>query len=257
MDSLLDGSTTVEPEQFFTELVGEGKKFKDQEELAKGKYESDLYIQTLTRQLDDLRKDYLKEREENTTRAKLQELIDQTKSLSSQQIQQPIQRAEEKPQISPNEIKSLVSSTVQEIEIAKKRDQNFNLVRDRLTERYGKDYNTSLGNQLKALDISVEEANELARTKPQLLLKTLGLDQPIRQENFRTPPTSTQNSSAFKPVVQKRTWSYYQEMKAKNPKEYFSAKNNVQMHNDAMSLGEEFMDGDYNASDRELIKKLY
>lgn len=253
--NLLDQTSTPQTEipNYYDHLVGEGKKFSDNETLAKAKYESDSYIKTLERQLDEYRKDLIKEREENTLRAELQSLKDQFSK--SPQPSNPTPQPTEKP-FNPDEIKSLVSNTVQELESTKRRDANFNLVKDKLTERYGPNFQSSLETQIKALDLTVDEANELAKSKPQLFLKTFGLDTAPRQETFQSPPRTNTNTSTFKPEVKKRDWSFYQEMKQKNPKEYYSAKTNVQMHNDMMSLGENFMTGDYNASDKELLRNL-
>lgn len=255
MTSLLDVQTEhQEPSNYLDHLVGEDKKFKDMESLAKGKYQSDEYVKTLERQLDEYRKDLIKEREENTLRAEFEKLKDQiTKPVQQSNITQ--QPAEVKP-VNQDEIRSLVSNTVQEIENSKKRDSNFNLVVDKLKERFGSNYQSLLEQQIKALNLTVDEANELARTKPQLLLKTLGMDAPVTKENFQTPPRTNTNTSSFRPEVKKRDWSYYQELKNKSPKEYYSARTNVQMHNDMMELGENFMTGDYNATDKELLRSL-
>ena len=261
MTSLLDGSTEPEISSYQDLLVGEGKKFSDMESLAKGKYQSDEYVKTLERQLDEYRKDLIKEREENTLRAEFDKLKEQFSrennqlTKSAQQSNTTQQPAEVKP-INQDDIKSLVSSTVQEMENSKKRDSNFNLVVDKLTERFGKNYQSILEQQIKALNLTVEEANELARSKPQLLLKTLGMDAAPQRENFQTPPRTNTNTSSFKPEVKKRDWNYYQELKQKNPKEYYSAKTNVQMHNDMLDLGEQFMTGDFRASDKELLRSL-
>ena len=44
LDAALDLDTVDPNKNYLTELVGDGKKFKTQEELARGKYESDLYL---------------------------------------------------------------------------------------------------------------------------------------------------------------------------------------------------------------------
>ena len=45
----------------------------------------------------------------------------------------------------------------------------------------------------------------------------------------------------------KRTWTYYQEIRHKDPHKYLMPKIQVQMMKDAAALGEAFKDGDYNA----------
>jgi hypothetical protein len=62
MNNLLDQSnsqpTLDENKNYYEELVGEGKKFKDEKELAKGKWIADEYVKTLERSLDEMRNDY-------------------------------------------------------------------------------------------------------------------------------------------------------------------------------------------------------
>jgi hypothetical protein len=65
--------TVDENVDYVTELVGEGKKFKDISGLARGKAEADLTIEVLKKKLDDLNK-------ELTTRASLETFLDQMKA---------------------------------------------------------------------------------------------------------------------------------------------------------------------------------
>ncbi len=255
MTSLMDTPETKENiESYYNLLVGPEAKFKTAEDMAKGKYESDNYVKTLERQLDEYRKDLIKEREENTLRAELEKLKDQIKQPSQQSQSTPAPA--DKPSFNPDEVKSLVSNAVKEIENSKRKETNFKLVQDKLTERFGNNYQPLLEQQIKALDLTIDEANELARTRPQVFLKTFGLDSPPKQENISSPPRTSMNTTQFKPTVEKRTWSYYQKMKMEDPKRYISPDTNVQMHKDMMELGDTFMDGDFNKQDRELTKEI-
>src|SRR5678815_2601198 len=127
-DNLLDQTNDNQPEQidpnkdYLTELVGEGKKFKSPQELARGKYEADQYVRTLERQKDELRSDYLKLKDEQAARAKLEDLIDQwsNKQQSSSDNTQANEQQTTKPVIDSKEIESLVSSKIQEHELTKK-----------------------------------------------------------------------------------------------------------------------------------------
>jgi hypothetical protein len=255
-DNLLDPNSTqddqIDPaKNYLQELVGEGKKFRTPEELARGKAESDAYIKTLERGRDELREDYLKMREESVARAKLEDLIGQ---LESKQ-QQPTQPANTpnageniQPQYDSKQIESLVSSKIQEHELTKKQEQNFNVVRSKLQERYGSNYQSVLKQQIDGLGLTEDFVNNLARQHPSVLFKTLDLDTPVQRENFQTPPRSDNRTGTFVPQSTKdRTWSYYQELKKTNPKAYYDPKTQVQMHHDAIDLKEKFEDGDFNA----------
>lgn len=252
-DNLLDGKVDNMPavdmnKDYLTELVGEGKKFKTQQDLARGKYESDQFIETLKRQQDELRVDYLKLREDATAKAKLEDYITKLEALqNSNNREQPNANVQDKPPvIDTKTLEDLVSSKFSEIENSKKSRENNKIVGDKLKEAYGDNFQNILLKQLETLDLTVDEFNDLARRKPQLLLKTLGIGERNQNDNFQTPPRTSNRGEQFSPQGNsKRTWSYYQKLKAENPKLYYDPKTNVQMYNDHQSLGEAFEDGDF------------
>ena len=232
---------------YFEELVGEGKKFKSPEDLAKGKARSDLYIKHLEDRLDEMREDYLKVRDENVSRARLEELIDQLQTRqSTTSSTEPKAKEVTKPTIDPEEFDNYFSAKMTQI----KKQENFNSVMGKLKEQYGDNYESVLKNRMEELDLDVPFVDELARNKPKAFFKTLGLDQPDvapRKDPFQTPLRTQHRSDSFAPQVEKRTWSYYQKMRKENPKLYTDPKTQVQMHNDALELGDEFTDGDWSA----------
>lgn len=249
-----DNETIDTNKNYLQELVGDGKKFKSPEELARGKAESDLYIKHLERGRDELREDYLKLREESVARQKLEDLIGQLESkttapTSSANTPQPDEKNIQ-PQWDSKQIESLVSSKIQEHELTQKQEQNFNKVRAKLIETFGNNYQASLKTQIDNLGLSEDFVNDLARKHPTVLFKTLGLDAPITREDFQAPPRSERNN-AFAPTSNKRTWSYYQSMKKNDPKVYWDKSTQVQMMHDSVDLGDEFKDGDYARFGRE------
>lgn len=237
----------VDPDKnYLTELVGEGKKFKTPEDLARGKYEADQYVEILKRRQDEMRTDYLKVSEENKTRAALEDLIKEIKIQQQTSNDEP-QVKDEKP-FDPKLIESLVSTKIQEHELSKRQEDNFNLVKGKLQARYGNQYKSAVANQIEELGITETELNEMARKQPKVLIRTLGLDKEApRTDPFQTPPRSNSNTG-FKPSgTQKRTWSYYQNLRKNDPQAWFDRKTAIQMQQDAIELGEAFKDGDYNA----------
>jgi len=232
---------------YLAELVGEGKKFKTQEDLARGKAESDAYIKILEKRSDELRNDYLKLRDDYSSRAKLEEVVDQLTKSQQQFERKPDTNVDvnNKPVIDPKELESLVSSKIQEHELTKRQQENFNTVRTRLQERYGNSYQTVLKQHIDTLGLTEDFVNDLARKHPTVLFKTLGIDPPNPTESFQPPVRSSQG---FVPSAPKeRTWAYYQEIKKNDPKLYANPKTTVQMHEDYLRLGNAFEDGDFHA----------
>src|SRR5258706_3898678 len=125
-DNLLDQNKDQgPPEKFYEELVGAGKKFSDQEALAKGKWDSDQYIRFKEAEFDKLRDDYLKLREDYNARAKVEELIDQIQIPASSKNTQSANEDRQRPAIDSTQIESLVSNKIREFEVTKKQEENF------------------------------------------------------------------------------------------------------------------------------------
>lgn len=241
-----DNTPAFDPNKdYFQELVGDDKKFKSPQELAKGKYQSDLYIKTLERRLDESREDQLRLREENMTKAKLQELLDrfEAKQLTSSDTLNA-NEVPGKPPVDPTEIETLIESKIQARELNRKQDDNFNVVRNRLKERFGDNYQNVLKQQIDDLGLSNEDVDVLARKSPSAFFKVMGLDMQ-RSDSFQAPPQSSSRPDQFSPRTVKRTWAYYQNMKKQDPTLYWNPKTTAQMHKDAIELGSDFEDGDF------------
>jgi hypothetical protein len=252
--SLLGETPPNEPvidlnKNYLEDLVGEGKKFKTAADLARGKYEADTFIETLKRQQDELRADYLRLRDEAEARAKLEDLI--TKFENGQKNTDPNNPPEQRvntPVYKPEEVESLVSKKILENEASKKEQENFQSVQNRMKEVLGDDYQRIVRNRINELGVTEEYVNEQARKYPKALIKLLGVEDNDSQrgQQFQTPPQSARRSDSFAPKgADKRSWSYYQRMKQEDPKRYYDPKTNIQMHNDAIALGDAFKDGDF------------
>jgi hypothetical protein len=216
-------------------------KWKDKpvEELLKAKVDSDLYIKTLERQKDELRNDYLAQREELLAKQKFEELIDRyEKAPKDLQEHTPPKEVEHK--YDPKEIEQLVLSKIQETESLKKQTDNFNKVQNKLQERFGNNYSGVLKEQQNALGLSDGDVNDLAKKSPEAFFRIMGLNDQQNRESFHTPPRSNQRNDQFSPKVPKRDWDFYQEMKKNDPRVYLDPKIQVQMHNDAQELGAAF-----------------
>lgn len=249
-DSLLDADNSSQVDlnkDYLQELVGEGKKFKTPQDLARGKYEADNYVKTLTVKLDQMREDYLKLDADYKARAKLEELIDQldkSKQQPSSNEQPPVK--DRMPEIDPKQIESLVDSQIKRNKLLEREQDNFNKVKEKLRERFGSNYQDALSEQIDGLGLTVDDMNALAKKSPTAFFKTLGLDQPPQTENFQAPPRTSQRSDTFSPKGgPKRTWAYYQKLKETNRNLYYDPKTNVQMEKDRQALGAEFEDGDF------------
>lgn len=238
-ESLVDGNP--EPQNYLAELVGEGKKFKDAEALARGKYEADRFIEIKNKQFDDLREDYLRLMDESKNRAKLEDLITQLegKQIVDPEPQKPMIPNE--PTLKPEDIESLVDKRITETERARQQQSNFNVVKAKLEERFGDNYASHVRERVKELGLTADELNDLARRSPNAAINALGLN--AQPSGFQNQPVS---SVTRKPAQgSQKTWQYYQEMKRTNPKLYTDPKITNEMIQQAETLGDAFYDGDF------------
>lgn len=228
---------------YLEELVGEDKKFKSVDDLAKGKFMSDLHIATLEQRLDEMREEYKRAAEQAKAAEKLQDLLTRLENQDDLSSRENTQNSKEdsKTALDPEQLESLIASSISKRETSRKQEENFNLVMEKVREKYGDSYARTLNEQAKEMDLSADEVDNLARRNPKLFFKTFGLDENRSVESFQAPPGSSK-STTFAPKVQKRTMSYYRDLRKTNPSLYFDRKIAVQMDKDALALGEAFFD---------------
>ena len=252
VDSLLETNQVDDSTDYYESLVGENKKFKDAKELAKGKYIADNYIHTLESQMDQMRKDYLKEKEQNTARDKLEDLLDRLEKRQPDSMNiKPLVEEQKPASIKKEDIESLVDTRIQERETARKQTENYNFVKQKLVEKWGNNYSDQLNRHMSDLGITEDYVNQTAHSNPKVLLKMLGVDDVVPNRDPFAPPRSQIRTDNFKPTTEVRDWQWYQDLKVKDPKKYYSPTTNVQMHKDALALGERFETGDFNRFEKD------
>lgn len=235
-----------ENKNYVEELVGDGKKFKSVEDLARGKYEADLHIELKNRQFDELAADYKRLREEYNAGPALKELIDQLasqKPTNTNDTQGDV--GTQQPTFDPAQLDSLVTTKVKELEITRKSEDNFRTVKEKLQDRYGDSFPTVIASQTQKLGLTAEKVDDLARTAPQAFFKLMGLEDKATSETFQAPPRSSQRNDSFAPTVQTRKWSYYKNLVKTQPNLFSDAKAHNQMMADVKAIGEkDFYDVD-------------
>jgi beta-phosphoglucomutase-like phosphatase (HAD superfamily) len=102
------------PDNPLEALVGDNKKFKTVEDLARAKWESDQYIKTLEQGRDQLREDYLKALEAAQTGPQVKELLDQLKNQTQPVIHQNADNVTA-PTLDPTKVKEMATQTYREL----------------------------------------------------------------------------------------------------------------------------------------------
>lgn len=241
--TLLDDDKEVDPIAYVREKFKIAADVPIDPSLAKSKLESDKYIEMIVKQKDELANDYLRLKADYDARAKLEELLNQRQA---QDNADNTHNANNQKPIEPVDIDKIVESKLSALEKQRKADENLNKAKEMLREKLGNNYSTTLRSKMEELDLTPEELDRIAARSPKAFMRTLGLDNQPVQPAFQTPPSSQYNSTTFKPVTEKRTWSYYQDLKVKNPQAWLDPKIQTQMYHDSQRLGAEFADGDFN-----------
>src|SRR5260370_36279761 len=193
MTDILDETslTQIDPDRkYLQDLVGEDKKFKSNEDLARGKHISDSYISLLEKRLDASRQEYMDLNQQYNARAKIEELLDQM-AVQRSSSEQPIVKDDKiQPQFDPKQLDVLISNKILENETTKRQQDNANFVKDKIIKEYGSDYQNTVNRQINELGLTREEFNSMARIQPKVLLKSQDLNEQIKQDPFRSLPQS-------------------------------------------------------------------
>jgi hypothetical protein len=241
MNSLLDQTNPQTPNEldpnksYLEELVGEGKKYKDLEALARSRIFADEHIQNLEAEQQTLRDDYIQLREEYNKALNLQELLDklQQQQLPGDQIPQTPTDDDRKP-LTMDQIESLLEQR----DVKKRENENFREVQNKLKETYGPGYSQELRTLADSMGMSAEEVDAMARRNPKAFERLFIT--PKQTDSFDGPPSSTRRSGTFAPTTVKRDWKYYEKMRKENRELYNSPKTQMQIIEDMKTLGADF-----------------
>jgi len=229
-DTKPEGTTPEENiDDPFTHLVGEDKKFKTPQDLAKGKIESDRFIVDLQRQIAELQEDI-------SSSAKVDELLklvrDQKAPVAEKTAPDPTD-----PVLDADKLKALIESHVNEREVLTTRQKNLAEADKILEANYGQGAATVLHSRASELGMSVDELKEIASRNPKAFAKLIGSD----AKEGSTLLGKTQRSEAGTiSNAGKHDFTYYNELRRKNKALYHSVDVQAQMFKDRMSMGPAF-----------------
>lgn len=229
--SLFD-TTVADP---VTELVGEGKKFKTVDDLARAKIESDNFIEQLKREQAELRA-------ELTARPAVdrsQEILDRLEALNNRPVtEQPVHQPLERTEVNGLSV-SDIERVLEERERKARAANNRSAVEAKLKETYGDKTEQALKLIAEKNGTTVAALGQLAEYAPQLVLNLMGQ---VKADTGFTPPSSSVQTEFSPSAANPRTKSYYNRLKAEDRNKYFSREVQTQMYKDAMALAEAFED---------------
>jgi len=227
---LEDLHTQEDTRDYVAELVGEGKKFKSLPELAKGKYHADIAVEALKKKVDDLQK-------ELSTRTSLESFKTELEKMRNGERQPEVPIPDtSKAMLDPNDLEAKLEALLAQREARKAAETNNEKVLRVLTEQFGDQAKLVINKKAQELGMSTQDMQALASRSPAALFNLLGVSE------TRTPgiaPVIPQSSVQPRNTPQSamRGQSYYDRLKASNPKQYFSQETTLAMMKDMETLG--------------------
>lgn len=227
------------------ELVGEGKKFKSIDDLAKSKVEADRFIDKLKSENDALRK-LVKDSERTThmTSAIERLLASVTKSEdeSSNQPAAPSPAPVTTPDVTAKAISAEdVVKIVHAVEEQRRMAANEQQALGNLSKKYGDKADEVLASRAAELGMDKGMLVDMARRNPKAFSRLIGEDS---QTNVTGANVSPRNSAAVIGNIpgnsNVRNAAYYENLKKTMGVKKFILDRSlqVQMHNDMVALGE-------------------
>lgn len=228
----------VDPEKnYLEELVGEDRKFKTPEDLARSKHEADLFIEQLKRETREMR-------EELQKRLSLEEFADQF-SRKTQQNQNADSSSNEsetredqitQEQRTPQDIEAFLEQKLTEREKSQKAQSNLNSVFEEMEKRYGSAANKAINERAKELGVNVQFLKGIAESSPKAFLDLF----PQRQQSddFSPPPSAVNRPASSGNGAKK--FKDYEKMRKENPREYYTPRVQMEIFEQAKRQGESF-----------------
>lgn len=227
---------------YLEELVGEGKKYKDPEALAKAVAHANSHIQRLETEQAGLREDLGKRLTLEEAVAKMTEAAAPKAPSENEGVTAPLvpdqsaNVSEIKQGMTPEEIQEIVNQKINETENQRTRSQNLSLVKSELEKTLGSSFPAALTSRAQELGVTKEFLDDLAATHPKVFLEMVNLQKSGSSGN--APPVSQVNSAAAPGVSNKRDQAYYRNLRRSDPSTYWSSTTQSQMHKDAREMGD-------------------
>lgn len=223
----------------FDDLVGEGKKFKTPQDLAKAKIEADRFIEQLKKEADEARTEL---RSRLTLEELSEQLLSRTVERNPGTPPQEVNRSQDDKPAPAVDLKAEVKRLLEEERSKGNREANIAKTRQALKDRFGGDYNATLRQIAEDLNVSDKFLADTAASAPEAFLRLVdSVRAPDTNRPMAPPQGNVDTSKQFNQTLNKNN-AYYQKMRKEDPKLYFSKKVQVELHNEAMRQGSKFFD---------------
>jgi hypothetical protein len=239
-----------ENKSFYETLVGEGKKFKDNEALARAKWHSDRTIQEREQELNEIRKELDKRlsleellaKIERTAAKKANNQIDEG-DVTKQKEADPANlgdNGKSTPGFTQDDINKFVRDALSQESMKRTVAQNGEYVRNTLKQTWGNDFHNILAQRTEELGMTKEEATQLAGTKPDVLLAALGVQRKQKQVDGFAPIKNAFNSAPSNQTRLDKNFAFFEKLRKENIREWMQPSTQREMFELARKHGDAF-----------------
>lgn len=222
----------------FDQLVGEGKKYRDNEALAKAIIEKDRFIDQLKSETAGLRQDLQEKSTIEELMTKLDSLTQGNPPVPSNDGNPPVPNSNPPSNsLKHEDIQNLVKQTLTQETQKALQERNIKTVEDKLKETWGPNYLSKLKAKQAELGETPEYLESLAGRNPKAFFKLLDIESvPSSNPNQHVPPANRMRTDAPKGMPKK--FSDFSKLRKANPSEYWSPR----VQNEMLKLTQEYGD---------------
>lgn len=247
-------TSTVVDDPLYSSLVGEGKKFRTKEDLARGKAESDNFIQKLQEENNALRALIRNADESKRSTEVLSDILERVSKGTL--VGESINNESSVAQVAHGNQSSNEHLTSRDVELVYKRmrqteveDRNEREALSKVTAQLGDKTDEFLKRKADDLGLDVAIVKGMARKSPNAFLALMGMNNSNSRSATITTPRGSANSTAIVDThgdTGVRNKKYYDKIKSEKGVKAFVLDRDlqVQMHKDMQALGDRWDSAD-------------
>lgn len=225
---------TETPTIKFEDLVGEGKKYRDQDAVAHAIAEKDRFIERLKQENAEAREAAQKRANEEEFLTRMETL---SRGKSPETRDPPSTEGTQTTAITPETIEQMLEAR----EAKKARETNLSTSLQKLQETFGDDYKRHVQKQAQSLNTTTAELTELASKSPAAFLRLMGIGEQTKADAFSAPPRSSMTVQPGTVNSNTKDYAYYAKQRLeKGEGWYFSLPVQKEIWEQAKALGPAF-----------------
>lgn len=228
MSNVFDGNTP-NPEGVVPSTEDNAKTLAEMkaelDALRKAKEHADPMIESLKRQIDEMRQDM-------SGMVKPDNILEEIKKLQTKNNEG--ERPATPEAFDPEAVSRLVEETINKRQAAAVAEANVNRVHNEVTKVYGEKAKEFIAGKAEELGLSLAEMAGMASRSPDAFFKLVGLS--VEKKTIDPSPSKSSvvpDSFGSSNQTKAGTFRYYQELRRNDPKTYYSPKVQRQMIKDA------------------------